>query len=139
MKNAKESSYDLILCDSTDPQGFALGLISKDYYKNVSKALKEDGIYISQSGSPIIQEKEFKTALENIRTAFKHVDALISIAPTYPGCLWSYLIASNKPINKKIKNIPNGKMKYWNPEMHEKFFVKPTWIKEKYFELQPVK
>ncbi len=139
MKNAKENSYDVIVCDSTDPQGFALGLISKDYYKNASKALKENGIYISQSGSPIIQEKEFKAALENIRSAFKYVDALISVAPTYPGCLWSFLIASNKPIDKKIKNLPNGKTKYWNLEIHEKFFVKPTWFKEKFFELQAVK
>ncbi len=139
VKNVKEGLYDVILCDSTDPQGFALGLISKEHYKNSSKALKEDGIYISQSGSLIIQEKEFKTALENMRTAFKYVDALVSVAPTYPGCLWSYLIASNKPIDKKIKNMPQGKLQYWNPEIHEKLFVKPTWLKEKYFSLQTVK
>ncbi len=139
VKNVKEGSYDVILCDSTDPAGFALGLISKEHYKNSNKALKEDGIYISQSGSLVIQEKEFKTALENMRTAFKYVDALVSVAPSYPGCLWSYLIASNKPIDKKIKNMPQGKLLYWNPEIHDKFFVKPTWLKDKYFSLQTVK
>ena len=139
IKNVKERSCDVILCDSTDPLGFALGLISKEHYKNSSKALKEDGIYITQSGSLTIQEKEFKTALENMRTAFKYVDALISVAPTYPGCLWSYLMASNKPIDKKIKHMPQGKLQYWNPEMHEKVFIKPTWLQEKYFSLQNAK
>lgn len=138
VKDVKNGSYDAILCDSTDPQGFAAGLISKDFYKNASSALKENGIYICQSGSLIIQEKEFKTALENMRSAFKYVDAVVSIVPTYPGCLWSFLIASNKPIDKKIKNKPQGKTKYWNEELHEKLFCKPNWLKEKYFSLQAV-
>ncbi len=139
VKNVSENSYDAILCDSTDPAGFALGLISKDFYKNASKALKEDGIYICQSGSLIIQEKEFKTALENMRSAFKYVDGIVSIVPSYPGCLWSFLIASNKPIDKKIKSMPSGKTKYWNKELHEKLFSKPNWLQEKYFSLQPIK
>ncbi|MBI3591448.1 MAG: polyamine aminopropyltransferase [Candidatus Melainabacteria bacterium] len=139
VKNVKESSYDAILCDSTDPQGFARGLISKDFYKNASRALKEDGIYTCQSGSMIIQEKEFKTALENMRSIFKYVDSVISIVPTYPGSLWSFLIASNSPIDKKIKSKPFGKTRYWNENLHEKLFEKPNWIKEKYFSLQPVK
>lgn len=139
VKSVKEKSYDVILCDSTDPQGFALGLISKDFYKNASRALKEDGIYICQSGSLIIQENEFKTSLENMRSAFKYVDAIVSIVPTYPSSLWSFLIASNKPIDRKIKNFPTGKTKYWNEELHQKLFAKPNWLKEKYFSLQPVK
>ena len=138
VKDVPEKTYDAILCDSTDPQGFALGLISKDFYKNASRALKADGIYICQSGSLIIQEKEFKTALENMRFVFKYVDVIVSIVPTYPGALWSFLIASNKPIDKRIKQKPVGKTKYWNPELHEKLFCKPNWLKEKYFALQVV-
>ena len=138
IKNAKENSCDVILCDSTDPEGVAAGLISKEFYKNASKVLRENGIYICQSGSMLIQEKEFKTSLENMRTAFKYVDAIISIVPVYPGCVWSFLIASNNPIDKKIKNRPIRKTKYWNEEIHEKLFAKPTWIKEKYFSLQTV-
>ena len=138
IKSAKQNSYDVILCDSTDPEGFAAGLISKDFYTNVNKILKEDGIYICQSGSLLIQEKEFQKALENMREVFKYVDAIISIIPAYPGPLWSFLIASNKPIDKRIKNKPLGRTKYWNEETHDKLFTKPQWIKEKYFELQPV-
>lgn len=135
----KAQNYDVVLCDSTDPEGFAIGLISKDFYKNASKTLKEDGIYICQSGSLIIQEGEFKTALENMRAVFKYVDCIVSMVPSYPGCLWSFLIASNNLLDKKIKSLPSGKTKYWNPDIHEKLFEKPTWIKEKFFELQSTK
>src|SRR3989338_3124390 len=136
VKNANENYYDVILCDSTDPHGFAAGLISKSFYKDALRTLKTDGIYICQSGSPIIQEKEFSTSLENMRSAFKYVDVVISIVPAYPGCLWCFLIASNKPIDKKIKNHPQGKTKYWNKDLHEKIFTKPDWIKEKYFAVE---
>ncbi len=139
IKSAKENTYDVILCDSTDPEGFAAGLISKEFYKNAGKALKENGIYICQSGSLLIQEKEFKISLENMRTAFKYVDAMVSIVPTYPGCVWSFLIASNSPVDRKIKNMPGGKTKYWNEGIHEKLFAKPEWLKEKYFSLQVAK
>ena len=138
VKTAKENHYDVILCDSTDPEGFAAGLISKDFYKNAGKTLNDNGIYICQSGSLIIQEKEFATSLENMRSIFKYVDVIVSIVPSYPGSLWSFLIASNQPIDKKIKNMPWGKTKYWNSELHEKLFTKPSWLKEKYFELVTV-
>lgn len=138
VKNAKENYYDAILCDSTDPEGFAAGLISKEFYTNASKALKEDGIYISQSGSIVLQEKEFKTALENMRSAFKYVDAAISVIPCYPCTVWAFLIGSNKPIDRKVKSIPSGKLKYWSPELQEKLFIKPVWLQEKYFDLQKV-
>ena len=136
VKNVDENSYDIIICDCTDPDpnSIAAGLISKDFYSNITKALKKDGMYISQNGCPIIQEKNFETALNNIRAVFKNTELMISIAPSYPGgYLFTFLIGSNGPINKKIKNKPVGKTLFWNEEIHEKLFSKPNWIKEKYF------
>lgn len=139
VKSGKENSYDVIICDSTDPIGFASGLISKEFYKDIVKVLKPDGIYICQSGCPIIQEKEFKTTLENLMSIFKHMDLVTSVVPAYPGALWSFLLASNNKIDRKIKQKPNGKTKLWNEEFHEKLFAKPEWIKEKFFEMESIK
>lgn len=141
IKNVTPNSYDVIICDCTDPfpNTIAAGLISKDFYKNISSALKQDGIYISQNGCPILQEKTFGDALNNMRSTFKHVECMISITPTYPGgYFFAFLIGSNSPIDKKIKHKPQGKTKFWNDEVHEKLFVKPNWLKEKYFVLQAV-
>lgn len=141
VKSATPDSYDSIICDCTDPDpdGIAEGLISKDFYLDVSKALSEKGIYIAQSGSPLVQEKEFKTSLENLRSVFKHVELAISTVPIYPGGLWSFLLASNSPIDKEVKSIPEGKLKLWNPEYQEKAFALPTWLKETYFTLEKAK
>lgn len=133
--NAQDAFYDIVICDCTDPSpdGIAAMLISKDFYKNIKRILKDDGIYIAQSGSPFLQENEFNTCIKNAKDIFKYTDNLISIIPTYPGSLWSFLIGSNKPINKTIKQNPQGKTKFWNKEIHDSLFAKPEWIKEKFY------
>lgn len=142
IKTTRQNYYDVIICDSTDPNpdSIAGDLISKDFYINVSKILKTDGIYISQNGSPILQEKLFEQAIKNMRLVFKYVDCLTSICPSYPGgYLFAFLIASNLPIDRKVKNIPAGKTKFWNQDIHHKLFTKPNWLEEKYFSLQETK
>lgn len=142
IKTVQEDHYDVIICDCTDPDpnSIAAGLISKEFYTNVSKVLKKDGVYISQNGCPILQEQLFSSALSNMRGVFKNIECFTSITPTYPGgYMFAFLLASKSSINKKIRNKPEGKTKFWNEEIHEKLFAKPQWLKEKYFELQPAK
>ncbi|MBI1858830.1 MAG: polyamine aminopropyltransferase [Candidatus Melainabacteria bacterium] len=139
IKNATQSFYDVIICDCTDPDpgSIAAGLISKEFYANISKALQQDGIFISQNGCPIIQEKNFEAALNNARSVFKNTDLITSITPSYPGgYLFTFLIGANSPINRKIKNKPIGQTKFWDEEVHLSMFIHPKWLKEKYLSLQ---
>jgi len=141
IKNATESSYDVIICDCTDPDpgSIAAGLISKEFYTDISKALRKDGIFISQNGCPIIQEKNFEAALNNIRSVFKNTDLITSITPSYPGgYLFTFLIGSNSSINREIKNRPMGQTKLWDEEIHYSMFTHPKWFKEKYCSPQVV-
>lgn len=139
IKNVKENFFDIIICDCTDPNPdtIASGLISKDFYKKISTVLHTDGIFISQNGCPILQEKLFETAINNMRSIFRHVDLITSISPSYPGgFMFVFLIGSNRPLDKKIKNKPAGKTKFWNENLHEKLFIKPEWLEKKYFTVQ---
>lgn len=47
-----ENEYDVILVDSTEPVGPAVNLFTKGFYAGISKALKEDGIFVAQSDNP---------------------------------------------------------------------------------------
>ena len=57
VKKAQASSYDIIIVDGSDPVGPAQGLFSTQFYKNCYKALKDDGILVSQAESPKFNEK----------------------------------------------------------------------------------
>ena len=44
----KVNEYDVIIVDSSDPVGPAEQLFEYEFYKNLHKALKEDGIMVCQ-------------------------------------------------------------------------------------------
>lgn len=98
--NVADGSFDLVLCDSTDPVGFAAGLIETDFYKKIKRILTSDGVFCAQSGSPIFMQEELMKAQCNLQEVF--VDQQIYYAPmlVYPGVLWSYVAAGNKILDR---------------------------------------
>lgn len=103
--SAEDASFDLILCDSTDPVGFAAGLIEEDFYKKIKRVLREDGIYVCQSGSPFFQNEELNKARYNLAKVFDEVHSYYAPMIVYPGTMWSYTAAGKKINNKNNLDI----------------------------------
>ncbi len=106
IKSASAASYDLVLCDSTDPEGFAAGLIEEDFYRDIQRVMKPDAIVCAQSGSPFFQKEELKTARTNLAKVFKAVHTYYAPMLVYPGTIHSYTAAGAKILNKN--NIDLG-------------------------------
>lgn len=87
---SKTKAYDIIIIDSTDPEGFALGLFSKDFYAAVSNALKENGVMMNQIENTFYDEFNLKQIIDNLKSVFKSVNALTAPMPIYPGVHWSF-------------------------------------------------
>src|SRR5690606_33283309 len=47
-----EGAYDVVLIDSTEPVGAAVGLFSKDFYQDLYRAVGPDGLIVAQTESP---------------------------------------------------------------------------------------
>jgi spermidine synthase len=105
IKNASDHSFDLVLCDSTDPEGFAAGLIEEDFYRDIKRVLKEDGIFCAQSGSPFFQRDELEKTQKNIAKVFDDTHTYYAPMLTYPGVIWSYTAAGKKIHNKENLDI----------------------------------
>ena len=54
MANCAPGSVDIVIVDSTDPVGPAEGLFNKAFYDSCFRALKDDGILVQQSESPLV-------------------------------------------------------------------------------------
>ncbi|MGO4781573.1 polyamine aminopropyltransferase, partial [Lysobacter sp. 2RAB21] len=54
MANRPAGSVDIVIVDSTDPVGPAEGLFNKSFYESCFRALREDGILVQQSESPLM-------------------------------------------------------------------------------------
>lgn len=53
IKQQAPASLDVIIIDSTDPVGPAEGLFTREFFADCYRALREGGIVIQQSGSPL--------------------------------------------------------------------------------------
>ncbi len=133
-----EEKFDVILVDSTDPIGPAEKLFSKEFYRDAFNALKDKGIFVTQSGSPIFQENVLKLAYFGLKSFFPLVHVYLCFVPTYPGVLWSYTIASKfwNPVNlkqeaiEKTMNKLNLKTNYYSPQIHLSAFSLPKFIQD---------
>ena len=89
-----QNEFDVILIDSTDPIGPAVGLFEEDFYRLVHGALKKDGIMVAQSESPFYHAEIQKKMYTNLRAVFPIVEMYQAFIPTYPSGFWSFAFAS---------------------------------------------
>src|SRR3954447_1554373 len=65
-----EQEYDVIMVDSTEPVGPAVNLFTKGFYAGISKALKEDGIFVAQSDNPWFKADLIRQVLKDVKEIF---------------------------------------------------------------------
>lgn len=133
----KESVYDLILVDSTDPIGPGEGLFSRAFYENCHRTLTENGILVNQNESPYYaeQSREFKRAYEKISEVFAVAEVYQFHMPTYPSGHWLFGYASKGIHPTDNENVDTWdryglQTRYYNTALHRGAFALPTYVKE---------
>ncbi|HHY59004.1 MAG TPA: polyamine aminopropyltransferase [Clostridia bacterium] len=134
IKHVKEhkNTYDLIVVDSTDPVGPAVGLFAKEFYASVYEALTDEGMFVAQTESPFFNAELIKRVMNDVRDIFPIAKIFLAHIPTYPGGCWSFTLGSKKydPEQVDLSNLPQLDTKYYSPEIHKAAFVLPPFVKE---------
>ncbi len=130
-----QGEFDVILVDSTDPIGPAVGLFEEDFYQTVFAALKEDGIMVAQSESPFYHADIQKEMFGNLRAVFPIVEMYQAFIPTYPSGFWSFAFASKqyhpvKDFDRKRAANREFHTRYYNEDLHLGAFMLPTFAQE---------
>lgn len=128
--------YDLIIIDCSDPIGPGEGLFTREFYKSAREALREDGLIVQQSESPIVQQQTVHDVFRAMGDVFPIVRMYYSHVPIYPECLHSFMIASKKydPLRAEICNPCPPSLRYYNEGIQKSCFVLPNFIKELLYE-----
>lgn len=131
--------FDVILVDSTDPIGPAVGLFEEDFYRVVHGALKKDGIMVAQSESPFYHAEIQKSMYGNLRAVFPIVEMYQAFIPTYPSGLWSFAFASKqyhpvKDFDRERAARRDFDTRYYNEDLHLGAFMLPTFARENILE-----
>jgi spermidine synthase len=94
MANCAPGSVDIVIVDSTDPVGPAEGLFNKAFYDSCFRALKDDGILVQQSESPLVLLDLIREMRGEMRKAgFASFQTLPFPQPCYPTGWWSCTLA----------------------------------------------
>jgi spermidine synthase len=130
-----QDEFDIILVDSTDPIGPAVGLFEGDFYRTVFGALKEDGIMVAQSESPLYHADIQKEMYRNLRAVFPIVEMYQAFIPTYPSGFWSFAFASKRyhPVRDFDRERAAQRpfhSRYYNEDLHLGAFMLPTFARE---------
>lgn len=130
MKDAT-NEYDVIIVDCSDPIGPGEGLFTPEFYKNVYKALKEDGLFVQQTESPFYHQELIKRINKDVRDVFPITELYLAHIPIYPGGCHCFTMGSKK-YSSKDGNTTRQQMtmRYHNAEIQKSCFALPNFVKE---------
>lgn len=129
--------FDVICIDSTDPVGPAVDLFNHEFYLNVRRALGDNGIMVTQSGSPLVMLGELHTTRTRMIEVFPIVHTYVCNIPIYPGVMWSFTAASTTLDPKSVVPVTiaqrlqaNGQPTGWyTPAIHHAAFALPNFLR----------
>lgn len=126
----KESAYDVIIVDSTDPVGPAKGLFEEPFYRQIERALAPEGILVAQTESPFYNMDLIKRIYAIWQQIFPVVRIYQAVVPTYPGGLWTFTLGSKKydPLAVRGEVVETGR--YYSLAVHQAAFVLPNFVSQ---------
>ncbi|MCX7569657.1 polyamine aminopropyltransferase [Tumebacillus sp. DT12] len=128
-----KNTFDVILVDSTEPVGPAVGLFARDFYQGIYESLKEDGIMVAQTESPFFNADLITRVFKDIASIYPVTRYYTGSIPTYPSGLWSWTMGSKKydPLEvDEAKLIEPEGTKYYHKAMHKTVFTVPKFVQE---------
>lgn len=134
--NLQKEKYDVIISDSSDPEGPAEAFFQQHYFELLHNALNEDGIVITQASENCWLDIQ---KLADLRLVCKEVFPIVDYAyvtiPTYTSGQLGLMCCSKKHrVTKPTRSITtkeeSDNFRYYNSEIHASSFVHPTWAKE---------
>jgi spermidine synthase len=129
--------FDVIIVDSTDPQGPGKILFGEKFYSGCRRCMKKGGVLVTQNGVPFFQKNELASTMSKFRRLFADASCYVAAIPVYIGGHMAMGIASD---NKKLRRQPvktiaqryrkagSFTTKYWTPEVHVAAFAQPRFI-----------
>jgi len=132
----RDSAFDVIIVDSTDPIGPGAILFTPEFYTDCAAALAPGGVLVTQNGVPFMQPGELKSTYDAFKSIFATSSAYIATVPSYVGGPMAFGWGGNDPSllmqsseDLELRYDEAGfKTRYYSPSMHNAAFILPPYI-----------
>ena len=132
LKHIKESEgeYDVVIVDCSDPVGPGELLFTREFYKDIFGALKEDGLFVQQTESPFYHRELIKRVQQDVKGIYPVTGLYTASIPTYPSGLHCFTIGSKKYDPSCQLRPADFETRWYSAKTHEASFILPPFIEE---------
>jgi spermidine synthase len=135
MAECEAESLDIVIVDSTDPIGPAEGLFNEAFYESCLRALRQGGILVQQSESPLAHLPLLKSIRKSMTGAgFHSVRTLTFPQPCYPTGWWSATMARKgvdlTDFRERGAATKQFNTQYYNVDTHKAALAMPNFLKQ---------
>ncbi|MBI5274434.1 MAG: polyamine aminopropyltransferase [Chlamydiales bacterium] len=136
-----KEKYDVIICDTTDEIGPGQVLFTQTFYHSVKQCLTTNGIMVNMDSVPQLNPDYLKKIFNRRSPFFHHVTFYLASIPTYVGGPFAFGFSSDfdyknnlnlDGLKKRISTF-DGKLRYYNPDIHVASFALSTELNNKIF------
>lgn len=130
-----DERFDAIIVDSSEPIGPSAVLHTPEFFAACKRALKDDGILVTQNGLPFLFPDHLRDTTRAFAALFDNVAPYLCTQPCYFGgpfaLNWAsneddYLDISEKKLAKRQQKRDIA-TKYWTPAVHNAAFALPRY------------
>lgn len=134
-----DQRFDVVIVDSTDPQGPGAVLFTPEFYVGCRRCMAAGAVLVTQNGVPFMQPDELVSSVSIFSRLFADAGCYIAAIPTYVGGHMAMGWATNDTTLREVsvatiaeRYAAAGRFatRYWTPEVHRSAFALPRFIAE---------
>jgi len=128
--------FDLIIVDSPDPIGPAQILFEQSFYANCRRALRDDGLLVTQNGVPFFQSDEVRRTARAFANLFRNWGFYVAPVPAYYGGHMAFGWGRNgSDLARSLDDSGRKRAaaldtRYYNSDVHQAAFALPAYIRD---------
>jgi spermidine synthase len=130
-----DERFDAIIIDSSEPIGPSAVLHTHEFFVDCKRALKEDGILVTQNGLPFLFPDHLRETTRAFASLFPFVAPYLCTQPCYFGGPFALNWASDEDDHLEISEKKLAKRqhkrgietRYWTPAVHNAAFALPGY------------
>lgn len=133
----RKGEFDVIITDSSDPEGPAKVLFERPFFQLLHDALREDGVISTQAENQWLHMPLIAELKRVCRDVFPVAEYAFTSVPTYPSGQIGFMICSRdskRDVTKPLRSWPQEEeerlCRYYSRAVHEGSFVLPTFARK---------
>jgi spermidine synthase len=132
-----KNEFDVIITDSSDPEGPAETLFQKPYFELLNDALREGGVITTQAENQWLHLSLIADLKKSCSEVFPVAEYAYTTIPTYPSGQIGFMVCCKdatrnvrEPVRTWTREEEEKLCRYYNQDIHRASFVLPNFARK---------